>query len=101
MTRNVEKAVSIPALRYLEYALTKSHAEPTKSSQAILDNTHPALKYEVLMTIYNPLFMKIMGLNDLPQQVLNRLAQNAIQVSFAPGQTIIDVRTSDAGVRHQ
>lgn len=83
--------MSIPALRYLEYALTKSHAEPTKSSQNILDNTHPALKYEVLMTIYIPIFCKVPGLNDLPAQVLNRLAQNAIQVSYSPGSIIIDV----------
>lgn len=83
--------MSIPALRYLEYALTKSSAEPTKSSQAILDNTHPALKYEVLTTIYLPIFKRIPGLSDLPEQVLNRLAQTAVQVAFSPGQMIINV----------
>ena len=84
--------MSIPALRYLEYALNKSHSEPTKCSQAILDNTHPQLKFDVLKTIYNPIFKKIEGLKDLPEQVLDRLAQNAVQMSFSPGQLIINVR---------
>lgn len=83
--------MSIPVLRYLEYALTKKHSEPNKSSQEILDNTHPALKREVLMKIYLPIFQKIKGVDELPVAVLNELAQFASQITFSPGQIILDV----------
>lgn len=93
--------VSIPALRYLEYALTKKHSESNKTSQEILDNTHPALKYEVLEKIYIPIFQKISGLDKLPVSVLGKLAQYASQSVFSPGQIIVDVLFIYVGGRHE
>jgi hypothetical protein len=57
----------------------------------ILNGIHPDLKYEILEEIYVRIFKKIKGLSNMPLVVLGRLAQNAEECDFAPGEIIIDV----------
>ena len=62
----------------------------------ILNGIHPDLKYEILEEIYVRIFKKIKGLADMPLLVLGRLAQNAEECDFAPGEIIIDVDSCSA-----
>lgn len=77
-------------LRYLEYALTVNSQETAKRNQSILNSIHPDLKFEILREIYTNIFKKTQGFKEFPSSVLDRLAQHAEELSFSPGQDIID-----------
>lgn len=93
--------MSIAVLRYLEYALTKDNSERAQKNTNILNGIHPDLKYEILEEIYVRIFKNIKGLSDMPFLVLGRLAQNAEECDFAPGEIIIDVPAAHTGNRLQ